>query len=290
MAPSERSHLDRGAMPGFVRSFALLLLGIALGAGLTWLGLRRVAIPIEDTPVPDEVARAPAEEPAELPEVERAEAAPEEGTVAVRDVLADFWGADWAEVEEEIRREAPELLERRLDPDSLPPPFEELIPEIREKFLVMEEPQIASLRRGYTGSDLWPEPVTEEFLRETFHIPDDAVLDPDGLVEAQRLAAELSPEVESTFQEFLAGLNRAREEQVLQRRARIAPFYLPQCKSGIPPEGVRAFMGDSFGYKGWSVGIVLRREDYPELDELERKLKLLAAERRKAVRRALKKL
>jgi len=256
----------------------LLLATLGIGAGLAlavWFGTGREPVELARGPValapeaagadatlvPDELRTEPRSEPsagastAELPAPRTARA-----------FLADYYGASWPEIEARIVASGQADLE--LPYTFLPWEDVELV---FERSIPLDTQERADIVRGQLR---WPETLSPEFLAEQFQLEGrPAAVDEAELQDIETLVAAKNQAL-AELGEFFADRIDFYAQEKWQRGD-----YLRRPFTTAGLSDVQGFHSQSHGGFGWAVTLTLRREDCPDVVQLEREIQALCRER-----------
>lgn len=195
-----------------------------------------------------------------------------------RDFLAEFYGADWHDIEKRIPAERLDRLGQFLrTPEELPPPWSEVEADIGAR-LAEEIAKVDVSNRVLFNVPKWPDPLTREFWAQELGIPVGDV-DPFGFAAAQLVAEEFTWRVEETMEAL------TRECIVEGERKWLTGDYLkfPLLVHHDPDPHARSnqagFAQVSTRYRGWVVYYTLHHGEHPEAERLAKEAQVLAAER-----------
>lgn len=205
--------------------------------------------PVTSSPDPGASAEIATVEPRTAPE----EGAREAHTV--REVMEEFWGAEWAVVEQRLLAEGIDLEEAHaLEP------WEEIEAKIAQRILPPEEHWKGALESGLK----WPDPLTVEWIQH--HFGTQRELDGIDLGEIEAIASPYNERILDALERHRQGIELALRHKWLLGQYRRSP----RTTKALPQDTRRAFLSAGTAGGGWAVTMSLYAEDHPDLLQIER--------------------
>jgi hypothetical protein len=208
------------------------------------------------------------------PQIERVDV-PTPERMSVRAWLAAYYGAAWSAVEPGIAAMGTDL-DREMDADDFPRPWEEVAAQVHEEFVLQEN----EIELGPRGMLDWPDEIDRKFLQSRYGVKPEEVSDAD-LANIHALASEHAPAIEDHARAFYRGVAAEIESAWREGRYRKAPIAM------APEDGARdrVIAVKSLASKtGWCASVVVYRDEHPELTALQAEVRRLGEARSSAIR------
>ncbi|MCC7012899.1 MAG: hypothetical protein IT454_10085 [Planctomycetes bacterium] len=191
-----------------------------------------------------------------------------------RDVLREFWGESWAEIEARL-----EASGRNLDTVAVFTPWEEA------KALL--EPH-ACLPGGtrealFDNRVQWPDELTHASLRSALGMKLPENLSDEDIGRIALAAEPFNVDLRAKAEAYVTGLDSVLRDQWRRDRFQRSPF----TTDGLAPPHPLPFYSTSAAGGGWSVVLSITKEEHPEFAALDAEIKHLKGARRDAVREYL---
>lgn len=194
------------------------------------------------------------------------------GGPTARSFLAEHYGSEWDTIQ--ARMEAAGV---DLDVPYVHHPWEEAEPLIREQYRLGEEERAALIEQQLR----WPSELTVDEVRRQFATGRAYPLAPEDLPLIRDLVADLNLELLARAELWSASIDVCMQDR-FQRGLFVR---MPFTNKGL--DDSRGFYAKGVGGLGWATGLVLTREEYPDLAALEREMIELRRQRYERVVRFL---
>ncbi len=197
-----------------------------------------------------------------------------------RDYLRRYHGAGFSEIEKQLEAEGYNLDALVAEGDIAP--WEEVEDRIHKMFVGSLD-QILMVSKG---SIRWPEEINQKYILDHFKIDSEKLTDADvSMVES--IAQDYNKSIQEDAKAMQMNVHDALEAVWVERRYDRAPLLLHSA----PPDHNRPFVaGTSVAGYGWCVAAAMYRDEYPELNELQKRIDKSLSERNAAIQKYLNSL
>jgi hypothetical protein len=195
-----------------------------------------------------------------------------------RDVLRDYWGAQWSEIEGAMEAAGTKLDE----PAPTIPPWESVAADF-ERLLPMKDGERASILRNNVG---WPDEPTMEGLRSTLKVKLPEHLSDAELGSIVTIGERHNYDLRDRATRYVDRIDEILLEQFHRDEFGKAPY----STTGIPETGKTYFYSTSRAGNGWAMKMGICLDDHPELVSLQDEIKLLRLTRDKEIHEYVKSL